>query len=137
LGETGNPEYVRAEVVPSVNGDAIAAFTEKAVEKASAIKTDGYSAYRKLSSKGYIHLPEKFDIEKSPDHLKWLHIVISNIKAFLNGTYHGVGRKHMQLFLDEFCYRFNRRFWQAQLFSRTLTACSSCPPFIWRDIVMS
>ena len=42
--------------------------------------------------------------------LKWLHTIISNAKAFVGGTYHGMERKHVQLYLNEFCYRFNRRF---------------------------
>jgi len=67
--------------------------------------------------------------------LKWLHIVISNLKSFLNGTYHGVAKIHLQTFLDEFCYRFNRRFWPSQLFARTLFACSCAPPFTRYDLI--
>ncbi|MDD4200517.1 MAG: transposase, partial [Eubacteriales bacterium] len=37
-----------------------------------------------------------------------LHMMIGNVKAYINGTFHGVG-KYLQLYLDEFCYRFNRK----------------------------
>ena len=40
---------------------------------------------------------------------KWLHIIVSNAKTFVSGTFHGLGEKHLQSYLDEYCYRFNRR----------------------------
>jgi len=56
--------------------------------------------------------------------LKWLHTIISNAKAFVEGTYHGMERKHVQLYLDEFCYRFNRRLYHENLFERLALAMS-------------
>lgn len=133
----GQPGFVKAQVLPAVNGDFIAAFAEIAIEKGTTVTSDGLSCYRKLASKGYIHVPENFDPDENPEHLKWLHIVISNLKDFLNGTYHGVGERHMQAFLDEFCFRFNRRFWHSQLFGRTVAACAARVPFTRKSLVMS
>ena len=136
LDEKGYPEFVKAKVLETtVDGKAIADFTHTAVEEGSSIASDGLSIYRKLAEKGYIHLPENFNPLENPDHLKWIHVVISNLKAFLNGTYHGVAKTHLQAFLDEFCYRFNRRFWPSQLFARTLLACSSASPFTRYDLI--
>ena len=137
LDEKGNPKFMKAEVVESVDGETVCEFAEENVDKGSAVSTDGLSVYNKLASEGYEHIPEKFDPKGNPEHLKWLHIVISNLKAFLNGTYHGVGKKYMQFFLDEFVFRFNRRFWQSQLFGRTVSACMFCPPFTNKQLVMS
>jgi hypothetical protein len=54
--------------------------------------------------------------------------VIGNLKTFLNGTFHGVTRKYLQEYVNEFCYRFNRRFWEDELPMRLLNAClSHCP----------
>ena len=47
---------------------------------------------------------------------------ISNAKSFLLGTYHGIGKKHLQRYFDEFDFRFNRRFWPKQLFPRLVRA---------------
>ena len=55
--------------------------------------------------------------------MKWVHVIINNAKAYINGTFHGLEEKHLQKYLDEFCYRFNRRFWEGQLFDRLLNAC--------------
>jgi len=72
---------------------------------------------------------KNYDPKNTSERLKWLHIIISNLKAFIAGTYHGLSDTHLQAFLDEFCYRFNRRFWPGQLFARTLVACTRSLPF--------
>ncbi len=134
LDEKGNPEYVKAGVLKTVDSATIMEFTNHAVEEGSTISSDGLAVYRKLSE-NYTHLPQNFDPVENPDHLKWLHVVISNLKAFLNGTYHGVAKTHLQAFLDEFCYRFNRRFWFSQLFARTVVACASASPFRRHELI--
>jgi hypothetical protein len=52
--------------------------------------------------------------------LPWVHTLIANIKGNIRGVYHGVSNKHLDRYLAEFCYRFNRRFWESQMFDRTL-----------------
>jgi len=119
----------------TVDSESIVDFAHVAVEEGYSIASDGLSIYRKLAENGYIHLPENFNTIENPEHLKWLHIVISNLKSFINGTYHGVAKIHLQTFLDEFCYRFNHRFWSGQLFVRTLFACSCAPSFTRYDLI--
>ncbi len=54
---------------------------------------------------------------------RWLplvHIMTGNMKKFINGTFHGVSSGYLQEYLDEFCYRFNRRFWEPELPLRLL-----------------
>ena len=129
LDKYGNPEFIKAQVLAKVDGESVAEFTEENVKKSSTVSTDGLTIYNKLAKIGFMHEPKKLDPKENPEHLRWLHVVISNLKAFLGGTYHGVPKKHLQAFIDEFCYRFNRRFWQEQLFARTLCACASAAPF--------
>ncbi len=62
-------------------------------------------------------------VTNDSENLPWVHKIISNAKSFILGTYHGLGKKHLQSYLSEFAYRFNRRFWQSQLFDRLLNAC--------------
>jgi transposase-like protein len=57
---------------------------------------------------------------KWPEGFRWLHTVISNAKA----TYQGLDSKHLQAYLNEFCYRFNRRKFKGELFNRLLSCCS-------------
>jgi len=55
--------------------------------------------------------------------LPWVHALIANDKGNLRGVQHGVSSKHLSRYLAEFCYRFNRRFWESQMFNRILNAC--------------
>ena len=114
---------MKAEVVESVNGETIAEIAKRTIEPDATIYTDGLSPYEKLSDEGYEHHAEVFDAKKNPDHLHWLHTIVSNLKAFIGCTYHGLDKKHLQRYFDEFCYRFNRRKFEGQLFNRLLTAC--------------
>ena len=50
------------------------------------------------------------------------------MKTFNNGTFHGVSSTYLQEYLDEFCYRFNRRFWEPELPLRLLNACLAHVP---------
>jgi hypothetical protein len=52
--------------------------------------------------------------------LSWVHVAIGNLKTFLLGTFHGVSGKHLQEYLDEFSYRFNRRFVEKKIPNRLL-----------------
>jgi transposase-like protein len=135
LDKKGRPEFIAAQVLGSVDGDLLTEFATQAVQEGSTISSDGLPAYNKLAENGFQHQSIPFDPVKNPDHLKWLHVIISNMKAFFNGTYHGIPKKHLQAFFDEFCYRFNRRFWADQLFARTLCACVSASPFTRYELI--
>jgi len=137
LGEKGEPVYCKAQVLESVDGESIKAFAKQAVQPGATILTDGLNIYRPLGESGYAHQPKKTDPEKESENLKWLHIIVSNMKAFFAGTYHGLNSQHLQAFLAEFCFRFNRRFRQEQLFARTLCACVNASPFPRAKLVMS
>lgn len=72
--------------------------------------------------------PEPQKIPLSRGWLPWVHIAIGNLKAFLLGTFHGVTGTYLQEYLDEFVYRFNRRFREAGLPLRLLNACMDHRP---------
>ena len=57
--------------------------------------------------------------------LPWTYQIIANAKVVLAGPHSGVSRKHIQKYLAEVCYRFNRRFWQREAFAHLLVACMS------------
>lgn len=125
LDEDGKPEYVKIEVVESVDGATVVKTAQAMAEPGSVIRTDGLPSYRALEKEDYEHQPEVFDPETRPEHLRWLHVIVSNLKAFIAGTYHGLDKKHLQRYFNEFCYRFNRRRFGNQLFNRLLSVCAS------------
>lgn len=116
LDEEGKPEYVKIEAVDTVDGSTIVETAKEMIEPGSVIQTDGLPCYNAL---------ERADYEHRPEHLRWLHVVVSNLKTFIAGTCHGLDKKHLQRYFDEFCYRFNRRRFGNQLFNRLLAACVS------------
>ena len=113
----GAPKYVKMKILPDLRGVTIGEF--------SRVETDNYRFLRKPLAEKYFHSYETFAPDKNM--LKWLHTIISNAKAFVEGTYHSMERKHVQLYLDEFCYRFNRRSYHENLFERLALACVNCP----------
>ena len=102
LDKKGNSEFMKASVLENADSAAVTEFASHSIEEGSAIGSDGLVIYRKLSEKGYTHFPANFHIIKNPDHLKWVHVVISNLKAFLNGTCHGVAKNICKLSLTSF-----------------------------------
>ncbi len=87
-----------------------------------------------MKEEGYEHHKEVVKGRKAHTVLKWTHILISNAKTFLRGTFHGVDKKHLQAYLDEFCYRFNRRWSENLLFDRLVTACVSSPGIAFSEL---
>lgn len=115
-----NPAYLRMQLTPNVQSVSIDSFAQNRIAYGSTVQTDGFNAYRKPLAKRYNHEWEVFN----PDGelLKWLHHMIGNAKTFINGTYHGTSTKHLQMYLSEFCYRFNRRKLGGAIFDRLLVA---------------
>lgn len=123
-----HPAYLRIEVIDAVTIDEINRVTCACVEPGSKIVSDGHSSYKPLASKGYIHEPKVYYKEDKDEFLKMLHNVIGNAKAYIQGTYHGLGSKHLQSYFDEFCFRFNRRKNPNEIFDRLLNACVLASP---------
>jgi hypothetical protein len=127
--EEGHPRYLKIRVVPNLKGKTVKQFAAGSIQKGAQISTDAYCSYRKPLAEGYGHDFSVFD--PSDSSLKWLHTIISNAKAFVQGTYHGLGEKHLQRYFDEFCYRFNRRYMQGCIFDRLLLAAALLPLFVF------
>jgi transposase-like protein len=125
-GEDGKPRYVKMQVVADLKGKTIAKFAKSNIADGSTVQTDAYHSYRKPLAEKYQHEYRVFDADA--DMLKWLHIIVSNAKAFVSGTFHGLGKKHLQSYLDEYCYRFNRRGMGSMIFDRLLLAVTQSAP---------
>ena len=67
-------------------------------------------------------IEEKSDKKTTESTLKWVHIAISNAKRALLGTFHKIKGKYLQLYLDEFCYKLNRRYFGDKVFDRLTIA---------------
>jgi len=137
VDDNDNPVYAKMEVVETIDERTAKSFALKHVATGSKITTDGLKIYTVVAKAGYEH--ERVIVsenkEEALETLKWVHIVISNAKAFIAGTFHGLDRDHLQRYLDEFCYRFNRRRWKQQLFNRLLRACAVARPVTYSELI--
>lgn len=118
--EDGRPTYLKMQVTDNVQIPSVAKFATECIASGSVVQTDSFKSYRKPLAKDYTHEAQDFD--PNSEHLRWLHRITGNAKAFINGTYHGTSTKHLQMYLSEFCYRFNRRSFGGAIFDRLLVA---------------
>lgn len=125
--EQGNPRLARMHVIDQVTIAEINRVAQDCIVKGSTIVSDGHRSYNHLKELGYKHMSKVY-YRAGTDFLKWVHTIISNAKAYIDGTYHGLDATYLQAYLDEFCYRFNRRFFPNELFGRLLNACVSASP---------
>lgn len=101
---------VRLQVVPDASARSLTGFVKRTVAPGTLILTDGWGAYAPLSDMGYRHRPRTQGTpERAAKLLPHIHRVFGNLKTWLRGTHHGVGHDHLQAYLDEFAFRFNRR----------------------------
>jgi hypothetical protein len=61
--------------------------------------------------------------------LRCVNLAVSHVKRFFKGTYHHFCKKYIQSYLDEFCYRWNRRHLERQLASHAIAACIFQKPY--------
>lgn len=113
---------LRLRVVPDRSAESLTDFVKDAVQKGSRVTTDGWRGYDGLVEMGYSH--ESVVLAGDPDVteavLPMSHLVFSNLKTWLLGTHHGVSPKHLQAYLNEYVFRFNRRFYPMTAFNSVL-----------------
>jgi hypothetical protein len=124
--DDGKPKHLKMQVVPNLRGSTIGAFATANIVQNATIQSDAAINYRKALSEKWLHEFELFDADGQS--LTWLHTIISNVKAFIQGTAHGLDSKHLQRYLNEACYRFNRRFHERSLFDNLLIAVTNSKP---------
>jgi transposase-like protein len=124
---------LRLRFVPDRGARELTKFVQENVAKGAVVRTDGWTGYDDLATLGYAHEPLAFegDPERTEAHLPMIHIAFSNLKTWLLGTHHGVSNHHLQAYLNEFVFRFNRRFYPMTAFNSALglAAHASAPTY--------
>ncbi|VAW34632.1 hypothetical protein MNBD_GAMMA01-1733 [hydrothermal vent metagenome] len=116
-----------SNTVESVNKKTIEQFTYDHIDASSIVNTDAYCANVGVASFA-THVPKVTPSDMVDEWLPWVQIAIANLKRFLLGTFHGISQDYVQEYLNEFCYRFNRRFWEDQIPNRLLKLCVALEP---------
>ena len=128
------PEKGTSRVVKHLKMTAMDSLTSKdicyeirnQIHPAATVMTDGFKGYSKLSELVHQHkiviVKDKTQIDKV---FPWVHKAISNAKRLFLGIHHSIKSVYMQNYLDEYCYKFNRRFLGEKIFDHLLIASVS------------
>ncbi len=113
---------VRLSIADDRSAESLAGFVESAVMPGTLVITDDWSGYASLRKWGYDHhaIAECGDPEVAEEFLPISHLVFSNLKTWLNGIHHGVSLQNLKAYLNEFTFRFNRRFYPFNAFRSLL-----------------
>lgn len=103
----GQSGRIRLTQICDYTGETLKGFVEQATAGQSTIITDGLSSYQGM--KGRKHIPKVVGSMAAHVLLPSIHRVFSNLKTLGLGVYHGFREKHIQAYLDEFTFRWNRR----------------------------
>ena len=134
----GQMGRIRLKRISDASSDSLHGFAVESIERNSTLHTDGWKGYSGLDSLGYIHKITKVKDKKASDLLPNVHIVVSLLKRWILGTHQGsVSKKHIDYYLDEFTFRFNRRTssYRGKLFYRLLENAVLIGPTTYENFV--
>jgi len=114
--------YAKMKVLNSHQADEINQAVKKNISKEAVLITDKSTSYEDFSKMFDTHVSFKSDKATTKTTLKWVHITISNVKRNLLGVYHMISGEYLQNYLNEFCYRLNRRYFAENIYDRMIIA---------------
>jgi hypothetical protein len=117
--------YLKMKVIDNLEKETINQAVRELASNATEIDTDHSTSYVDLKDFVPRHNSQVIPKEKVGEVLPWVHIAISNAKRQLLNTFHDIKPEFLQNYLDEFCYKFNRRYFGEALFGRLLVAVVS------------
>jgi len=124
---------IRLAMIEDNSAASIKAFVSANVKQGATLLTDGHKSFPGL--KGYRHDPRV--VGKMAGHivLPWIHRAFSLMKRWTLGTYHGLRRKHVDTYLNEFVFRYNRRFYRHVSFETLLGLAADKEPASYWDLI--
>ena len=111
--------YFKAKVLKDHKADGVNDTLKRTIDDEHTIVfTDKSTSYVDIADYVELHITEKSREQTTKETLKWIHIAISNAKRNFVGTYHKIKKKYLQLYLNEFVYKLNRRYFGDRIFDR-------------------
>jgi transposase-like protein len=123
LNDDEKPKRLCMQLTKNLKQASVKKFANTYIQKGSIVRADAYRSYPPALNQDYTLEAQPYD--RDTCELHWLHTLVGNAKAFVLGTYHGLPKKNMQSYLDEFCFRFSRSLYFGQLFDRLALAVAS------------
>ena len=119
---------LRLAVLRDASQASLTDFVRATVGPGAVVHTDGWHGYNRLDAAGYERRRRTQLAEPGEQLLPRAHRAVSNLKAWLHGTHRGVGDPYLQVYLDEFVFRHNRRRTPMAAFQTLLGLGASHPP---------
>jgi transposase-like protein len=131
---------VRMRRVPDASSTSLIPFVCDNIEPGSVILTDAWRGYNDVTKHGYTRVKTNLSDSGDPAHvvMPGVHRIASLLKRWLLGTHQGAaGGKHLDYYLDEYTFRFNRRTSRSRglLFHRLMQQSVAASPVSYRQIV--
>jgi transposase-like protein len=131
---------VRMRRVPDVSASSLVPFVRDVVEPGSEILTDGWGGYNEVSKFGFKHDRTVLSETGDPAHVSMpgVHRLAALLKRWIQSTHQGsVSGKHLEYYLDEYTFRFNRRTSRSRglLFHRLMQQAVATAPSPYRQII--
>jgi len=118
--------YIKMQLLDDLCKETTNEQVERTIDKQSSAITDGANNYNDLKVYLTNHKTVIAEVKKEASKiLPWVHITISNAKRLLLDIHHSIGNDYLQSYLDEYCYKFNRRYFDS-VFDRVVIASVSC-----------
>ena len=117
--------HIKMIVIEDLKAKTIDRHVIANIDKNAEIDSDNSSSYTNLGKLTAAHRPKVIPKELVGKALPWVHIAISNAKRILLDIFHDIKPEYLQNYLNEFCYKFNRRYFGESQFERLLIASVS------------
>jgi hypothetical protein len=127
------PGRIRLAEIPDYSATSLHAFIAAHLAPGATAKTDGLPSY--AGAPGVQHDPHVVGKMAAHIVLPWVHRVFSNLKVWALGVYHGLRRRHLQSYLDEFVFRFNRRRTRHAAFRSLLGIAAGHAPLSYKMLI--
>jgi hypothetical protein len=114
--------YVKMVVIPDSSAETMNEVVEGRINESATIKSDGWQGFARIKEVTAKHIIKIVPPKEASKVLPWVHTMISNAKRNLLGINHKIKDDYLQNYLDEFCYKTNRRYFNSHLFERLMDA---------------
>ncbi|WP_214070580.1 IS1595 family transposase [Mucilaginibacter sp. dw_454] len=114
--------FVKMVTIDDLSSTGINYELKKSLDPTSTIVTDGWRGYSRSTDVIAKHIKNIVPPKEAHKTLPWVHTVIANSKRQFLGVHHSIGKDYLQNYLNEFCYKLNRRNFQTDLFDRMIVA---------------
>ena len=119
--------HIKMRIVNDMKADTVTGIVKEQVDSQAVITSDDSTSYKNLKQVVKSHDAQVVKTEDLPKIFPWVHIAIGNVKRLLLDTHYQLKKEYLQYYLNEFCYKFNWRYFGKKLFDRLVMVAVRYP----------